>query len=796
MDHRETTVVGRFAAALCSSQDYHSLLSNLVAEACKQLGVENTIVWIRDDERGALCCEASRDSLLRRDSPGEVCADDAATLEDILQSGETRITQPGSSERPSVVEGEPVRTAMFAPIRHRSRVIGVLEAINKIDGSFDQADGALLAEMAALVGPMITTWRDQEAASGGMLRALTRLTLLYDVTQSFNSTILFDELAPIICDRTANVMDVESSSLWLVSKQDMICRAILGRYLSDIIGYSEVDARTVVGEMLRDDAPLVINSPDDPRLARRLTFLDNRSVNALICAPIKHDGQWLGALEIINKRDGSKFNEADAHLLSEVATQAANSIRNAQRHEAERKVKELHALLRTSREITSSLDLDRMLAVVVNQTATIIPFDRCAIALLTKGRYTIDAIAGETEVNWKDPKVKEWNEVIGWAGESGAEIYVSEEKGEINSDRAETREKFRAHFQESGMSSFYSLPLADEEGQLGVLALESKTSRFLNDAHLELLKIFAGQATVAIRNAQLYRQVPLIGALEPLAEKKRAFLAMPKAKRTTLVALGAAALLFLVFFPLQLKVGGNAYVLPTRAAPVSAEVDGIIEEINYREGDLVPAGAVVATLRSDEYLLNLNEARARYDMTARELTRVQATSGAAAAQIERVKLDQTNREISLYQTKLDQTQVRAPFAGVIVTPKLEEKRGRFIHKGEALCETADVNPVVIETAVSEEDIGLVQPGQEIWLKANTFPERKFIGHVTRISPQASVEQDSHVFIVRAQIANPDNDLRTGMVGRAKILTGSRGVGYVLFREPLRWFQKKLWSWIP
>ncbi|HJZ68408.1 MAG TPA: GAF domain-containing protein, partial [Blastocatellia bacterium] len=391
-------------------------------------------------ERDALCCEASRHSLLRRNSPSEVCADDAGTLQDILKSGDTRIIQPGGAEQRSVVEGEPVRTAMFAPIRHRSRVVGVLEAINKIDGSFDQGDVALLAELGTLVAPILTTWRDQEAASGGMLKALTRLTLLYDVTQSFNSTILFDELAPIICDRTANVMDVESSSLWLVSNQDMICRAILGRYLPDIIGYSEVDARTAVGEMLRDDAPLVINSPDDPRLARRLPFLDNRSVNALICAPVKHEGQWLGALEIINKRDGSKFSEADAHLLSEVATQAANSIRNAQRHEAERKVKELHALLRTSREITSSLDLDRMLAVVVNQTATIIPFDRCAIALLTKGRYTIEAIAGEAQVNWKDPKVKEWNEIIGWAGESGAEIYVSEENGEINSERAETRE--------------------------------------------------------------------------------------------------------------------------------------------------------------------------------------------------------------------------------------------------------------------------------------------------------------------------------------------------------------------
>src|SRR5262245_46914911 len=118
MDHRETTVVGRCARALCSSQDYHSLLSTLVAEMRNQLGVENAIVWIRDDERDALCCEASRHSLLRRNSPSEVCADDAGTLQDILKSGDTRIIQPGGAEQRSVVEGEPVRTAMFAPIRH------------------------------------------------------------------------------------------------------------------------------------------------------------------------------------------------------------------------------------------------------------------------------------------------------------------------------------------------------------------------------------------------------------------------------------------------------------------------------------------------------------------------------------------------------------------------------------------------------------------------------------------------------------------------------------------------------
>src|SRR5207244_2113334 len=191
----------------------------------------------------------------------------------------------------------------------------------------------------------------------------------------------------------------------------MVCYSAVGRDRRELIGQAESDAGTVVGEMLRDNAPLMINDSTDPRLASRFLHLDV-SINALICAPVKYEEIWLGGLEIVNKRDGSRFTESDTDLFVEIAAQAANSIRNAQRHQAERKVKELHSLLNTSREITSSLDLDHMLTVVVNQVATLIPFDRCAIALLAKGRYEIDAIAGETKVNLKDPNLKPWNQII------------------------------------------------------------------------------------------------------------------------------------------------------------------------------------------------------------------------------------------------------------------------------------------------------------------------------------------------------------------------------------------------
>ena len=53
------------------------------------------------------------------------------------------------------------------------------------------------------------------------------------------------------------------------------------------------------------------------------------------------------------------------------------ALRNARQHEAEKKVEELDALLAVSREITATLDLDKVMQTVVNATAALIAYDRC-----------------------------------------------------------------------------------------------------------------------------------------------------------------------------------------------------------------------------------------------------------------------------------------------------------------------------------------------------------------------------------------------------------------------------------
>src|SRR5207249_9820440 len=98
------------------------------------------------------------------------------------------------------------------------------------------------------------------------------------------------------------------------------------------------------------------------------------------------------------------------------------------------------------------------------------------------------------------------------------------------------------------------------------------------------------QATVAIRNARLYQEVPLRSVMEPWMRRKSAWLRLPLWKRVSSAAAALALAAVVALVPLRLRVAGTATVVPLRRLAVSAEVDGTVERVAHREGDRVAEG--------------------------------------------------------------------------------------------------------------------------------------------------------------------------------------------------------------
>ena len=89
---------------------------------------------------------------------------------------------------------------------------------------------------------------------------------------------------------------------------------------------------------------------------------------------------------LANKRGRHpEFTAEDEELLQDLARQAVRALRNARQHEAEKKVEELDALLTVSREITSTLDLDKVMQTIVNATRRPDRLRPCAIAIHGQG---------------------------------------------------------------------------------------------------------------------------------------------------------------------------------------------------------------------------------------------------------------------------------------------------------------------------------------------------------------------------------------------------------------------------
>jgi RND family efflux transporter MFP subunit len=634
-----------------------------------------------------------------------------------------------------------------------------------------------------------------ERKTVGMLRAIERLTNLYDLSKAFGSTIEWKDLTALIVRKAADFVTAESASLWLLQGEEVVLAASAINDNYDVESAPEAVGATVVGDILADQMTLRRNRipESDPVSSENPGY----SIRSLLAVPLVEEEASIGALVLANKRGRHpEFIAEDEELLQDVSRQAVRALRTARQHEAEKKVEELDALLAVSREITSTLDLDKVMQTIVNATAVLITYDRCALGILEKGKMRLGAISGATEVDRSKPDVKRLEELVQWVYFSGSNVSVTQdEDGTIVADRPETEEKFRAVFKESGLRSFYGVMLSDEEGKLGALVFESKEPLVFDAETQDLLHILVNQATVAVRNAQLYQQVPLAGFFKPLLERRRKLLAIPKQRRRAwAVALVVAAVLLLV--PWRLRIAGAARILPGQRASVTAGVDGIVGAVLKHEGDSVAAGDVIATLRDEAYLANLAAARSLLAIAESDMARSRETGDAAALFEAQSRRDELKARIGLAQEEFGRTRLRAPVAGIIVTPRVEERVGQFFRRGDELCVIADVHTVIAEVAVPEADLSLIKPGQPAILKMNPYPTRGFPGTVARLGARVRQEGEDRFMIAEVRAENAQGLLKTGMLGTGKIRAGKRSIATLLLRKPARYLWAKIWPLLP
>ena len=687
-----------------------------------------------------------------------------------------------------------LQSLAYLPLAKDGELIGAIEILS-FDREISQDQVRSLSPISEVAAAALSAALAYENERHDTLTSISRLTQLYDLEKVFASTLEMDELLPIIGSKFQEVMECEAINLWLLLPDESLKLMHQAGFDPTTIAESiQKPGEGIPGDVSDNGEAVLIEREDDPRLIKRNEGITEGRVASLLVVPLMDKESLVGVVEAVNKEDGTPFDEDDQFALTSVAETASSALHNASLLMAERKVEILETLVTVSHEITSTLNLERMLQTIVNAPQAVIPYERAAIALEQRGRFKLSAVTGVTQLNADAPDIAPLNEILQWVALSGEIVHVRQTGEEIDAPREETRAKFRQYFQATGMRAFYAMPLSDDTGRVGVLGLESSEPDFLGPAHIEILQVLAGQATVALRNAQMYKEVPFISVLEPVLERKRKFMAMEKHRRRAIIGAFAAAVLFLAVCPLPMRVAGDAMVAPVHRAQVQPEFEGVVSKVFVREGEPVKHGQVLAEMDAWNYKSALAEAEAKYQTALLQMNRSLAANDGSEAGIQRVQADFWKAEVDRSRELVDKAQLRSPIDGVVATPHVENFAGRRLQYGDNFAEVVDASSAVVDVGIDDTEASLLTSGSKAAVKLNSYPMRTFRGTVVVVSPKGQQEGESRVFFARVLVPNQDGAIRTGMEGRGKVSAGWHAAGYVLFRQPVIWLYSKIWSW--
>jgi multidrug resistance efflux pump len=232
----------------------------------------------------------------------------------------------------------------------------------------------------------------------------------------------------------------------------------------------------------------------------------------------------------------------------------------------------------------------------------------------------------------------------------------------------------------------------------------------------------------------------------------------------------------------------------------AAKFDEADTEIFVRRRALEEAQAALRHAQADElreWSENRALASAARTESERELERLAA--GARLEELEAMQAEIASLEAkrNLLQDQVERLVVRSPHAGVITTPRVKEKIGQYVQKGELIAEVHDLERLTVEIDVAERDIGPVRVGQPVALKARAYPGETFRGVVSGIAP-AMRESDAAAPVktvrVTTVIDNAGRKLKSRMSGYAKIDCGTRPLWEVLAHGVVGALRVEVWSW--
>lgn len=201
----------------------------------------------------------------------------------------------------------------------------------------------------------------------------------------------------------------------------------------------------------------------------------------------------------------------------------------------------------------------------------------------------------------------------------------------------------------------------------------------------------------------------------------------------------------------NISLVGNA--VSNQETQIFSQVSGNIVSIHLNLGDYKSKGSILAQVDSKIKALALESAEINYNKLKDDYKKYQNLyKGGAASetQFRDIKIAYENAKIQVEQAKktLSDTRIKAPFSGYITSKSVE--LGTFLNVGNPVATIVDISKLKVSVNVSEKDAYALKIGKEATISTSLYPNVKYTGKVTFISPKAD---NAHTYQIEISIVN-------------------------------------------
>ena len=219
------------------------------------------------------------------------------------------------------------------------------------------------------------------------------------------------------------------------------------------------------------------------------------------------------------------------------------------------------------------------------------------------------------------------------------------------------------------------------------------------------------------------------------------------------------------------KASGTIIKMPVDVGSV-VKVGDLLVQIDPRTVqnayDQAAADLASSTVARAVALTQRNRSADLYKQAIITATEMEAATVAFASADAAVIKGRTN--LSTAKLQLEDATITAPTNGTVILRPVSvgtviTSASTAASGGTTILDMADLSKVRMRAFVNETDIGNVKAGQTATVAVDAFPNRKFVGIVEQVQPEAVVQSSVTMFPVLVSLNNSDGALMPGMNGQ-------------------------------